>query len=972
MAPPRNSVGSSTKLITRAVPPAEAERRLRPAIEVLYENNNPRQALRLLSQVENKKPGWASARALRAVALLRLGRKDEADKLAASVVDDIDKRLVPGDEDAAEKLHLFYRELPCRERLSANAYEVVAQANEDNFELSEASFAFQITARDIASAQKVATRLQRMSSKRKSPRSREQYALWVAVALYCGSFLREQDPKLLTLAAAMAERAVGTLPRLTAEHVRFVTRLLCDDKQFHTALALVDKRNFVMDEGERSRLRADVIYLSGDRDNTFEAYRSLILHENPDDWIYWLRMIDANENYDPVLALIDDICARSQADTHRPRACYLARLEIFHRRENFDDLVDGVADYLEMFGSKPVCAQDLQPYVLTLRRKFSHGSENDRWNAFASRNEGSVVEGGGQLDSAVSTSLNQQRINVCWTKLWLSCLSSSAEDLCKCYRALLVDDIKPSERQPGDDFLLLAAHKLLPVPEPGHSRYCCTDAIVEAIVMVEAGLSRSRFNYHFKLLLIRLNLILGSCESAFELWLSLDVKHIQIATLGHLILSPLFEFGLFEQLLDVAASFERLRSESDRDIPESISRSLSLGSLNAAIEFVEFRERLERSSVYYVVLYYEALCRIINSQSDSEAVERAWMVVGDGSRVSDEFLDGRCLLLKNEDEKSMLFWDTDSYDDHECRRNPMVQCQEKALPISSDSQKGILCDLLILRCILRLIRANGAQAKSADSNSFTSSVRDDDDLDLKRLDSAVANAQSPVSPRVRYLHELVTTISQLLSPLKSDSKRDRTAIAAVTARKANVQHLETAISDMSDKVCAQSSSKRHIAKSQSIKAIGRFSNDTLMLTSLALSSLNGYSMRCKQLKVDREESTCLSDLKQAAKRIVGEYTAAALSAAEQILCNVSPSPSDNSEWSGVCDAEQCNHSKSTSTGSPSAPIDIDYVDDQGQVRSSVELADELREKISVSHRSSLNSIVSCLQCIIQRLKFMSI
>lgn len=68
--------------------------------------------------------------------------------------------------------------------------------------------------------------------------------------------------------------------------------------------------------------------------------------------------------------------------------------------------------------------------------------------------------------------------------------------------------------------------------------------MVEAVILLEDGLERSKFNYLFKILLIRLYFELGVCHRALDISHSLDVKQILHDTLGYLYTTELEKFAI--------------------------------------------------------------------------------------------------------------------------------------------------------------------------------------------------------------------------------------------------------------------------------------------------------------------------------------------------------------------------------------------------------------------------------------------
>ena len=142
----RSSVKSAKKanqsLITTAVSEAESVRRLRPVLDALYAQNT-KQALKLVQQALQKRPGWPAARALRACVYHQSERWNDADQEMLELRSDLDTGKVPIDEDGARKMHMYYREMR-KEKDAGEVYEQAWRADSGNLKLAEMAFCLYI------------------------------------------------------------------------------------------------------------------------------------------------------------------------------------------------------------------------------------------------------------------------------------------------------------------------------------------------------------------------------------------------------------------------------------------------------------------------------------------------------------------------------------------------------------------------------------------------------------------------------------------------------------------------------------------------------------------------------------------------------------------------------------------------------------------------------------------------------------
>jgi N-acetyltransferase B complex (NatB) non catalytic subunit len=937
MAPP-------SKLITRSVPPAEAERRLRPILEAMYVTKNVRQALKICIKAEEKRPGWPAARALRAIALHRLGRRADADAAAAAVVDDLVAGRIPADEDAAIKLHLFYRECPHREHLSAHAYELIARADPSDVYLSETSFMFHVRAREFAAAQKIATRLQRSSflhlpqSADQHGRAKEEYALWAVASLWMANRKTSispslHNPKLVKLASAMLKKVLSldasapSARPLTAEVARFASRVMCDAADYAAASSLLTGAKSVMDVAEYGHLTADVAFQANNKQVAAELYRKLLVDVDAGDWSHWLRYIEVAPVVDS-MALVEALCSQAREKGHpTSRGQFIADMELRLRHREYEELHERVVRYFGMFGAKEVCAHDLRPYVHFI---VQHGVAD----------AASICDELERSDDPMSTS---QSINLSWIRLWFGCLRETPNELFAKHEALLDDDVDAMERQPGDDYLLLAAHQLLP-SRSGADRYSDVDAVYMAIVLIEAGLTRSPYNFHFKLLLIRLYEKIGAAKKAFDVWSTLDIKHVQISTLGHLVVRPMFDHGVHKEFSDVTDAFDKLWLECEREIPESVSCAFADGAINAAVDFIEFRERLEQSVTLADATLCEALSHLSMGKNDTLGLERAWCVLGEDARILPENLKHEHhSLVENQDSRCMEFWDVDSYDPERCRIDIDASNFDQGSPMVASSQTTLFVEVLVTRCVIRLARGEDITGSS----------------DLVMLqEQALDDCTS--CDRAVFLRNMVLTVVQVSNLLVGKQLTgklcsEKGAEAAVKV-KANVQYL----TDMTSRFATLANDAA--AAPGALGMIGRFVHETIALTTLALSSLSKASLAKSSGSLPSLTTSSRDDVEEA----ITTFRHALSEAANAVSDAIQPFVSLGS-CSSLMSCSSC-----AAALVPKVVSSLDESDecvDAENMRNRVDFCRDVRDDILSCYNEVSSGIIGRLQSMLQRLKF---
>jgi N-terminal acetyltransferase B complex non-catalytic subunit len=187
--------------------------------------------------------------------------------------------------------------------------------------------------------------------------------------------------------------------------------------------------------------------------------------------------------------------------------------------------------------------------------------------------------------------------------------------------------------------LVLAAHYAL---DPFLNDRSDRRGIFDAIVLLEFCLTKSKFNYVAKLLLIRLYFELGVCQRPLDLADSLDIKQIQRDTLSYLFTTNLESFG------GMRSAFQRLKhvltiyAKNQSDTPEMILQAFKFGSFSKIPEFIDFKKRLDYSIQRAVAHRQIFRTEILGSTTLAETIQKVTEF-----SLEDLSLDGHCPFLSN-------------------------------------------------------------------------------------------------------------------------------------------------------------------------------------------------------------------------------------------------------------------------------------------------------------------------------------
>jgi N-terminal acetyltransferase B complex non-catalytic subunit len=128
------------------------------------------------------------------------------------------------------------------------------------------------------------------------------------------------------------------------------------------------------------------------------------------------------------------------------------------------------------------------------------------------------------------------------------CLKQVAKDAVAAYSSAINDDgrisasLLPTDRHPADDFCTLGAMALMKLSisnadTAGETiKTPRTAYVLQATLLLDYAWSKSKSNSDFSLLLVRLYTSLGCGSQAMKAYLHLNLKQIQLDTLGYMLL----------------------------------------------------------------------------------------------------------------------------------------------------------------------------------------------------------------------------------------------------------------------------------------------------------------------------------------------------------------------------------------------------------------------------------------------------
>lgn len=603
------------------------------------ELGNNKKAIQEADKVLKKTPNVQCARALKALALLRMGREEEAEPIMKVLV--VEK---PCDVSTLQVMTFYYREtderkwslvtLPnqinntrffffcfsfnqCPVEQICTLYSNAVSVCPGNEELMSHLFMAYVRVNDYKQQQAVALQLYKF-------RPKNPYYFWAVMSIVLQA-LHGPDAKnksKVQLLLALAQRMIDKLiqeDKLDAEQeVELYLNILKYQEKYEEALKFFDsdicKRLY---PGAPVTIKIDLLKLLKRWTELFTLLQQLISDDH-DRWDYYQEYIttcfklielkeiaSSGETYEKVCC---DFIKKMIEEDPKVRGPYLAQMELHNRMTEKEldantllgDYTELLLKYYERFGDRICCTYDL--------KKFLEYMEAHKRPGFASK----LLQECGISSTTLPVSKNQMQRHIVALQISRICgahAALSSEHLQALYTALSLHyehgtsafgtDLLATDIGPADPYALLAVNVMYDLAIRSQS----SERLVEALCLLNYLLSNSPSNFHAKLLCMQLYHFVGCGYGAQQMLEALDVKHIQLDSMGYLHAAHLPAEGLFTTTHSVFESTQKFFTSAAKDTLEYLAMSYKFGSFSKLEEFQRFRERLSNS-------YHSALVTI--------------------------------------------------------------------------------------------------------------------------------------------------------------------------------------------------------------------------------------------------------------------------------------------------------------------------------------------------------------------------
>ncbi|KAL9415700.1 hypothetical protein AB3S75_038985 [Citrus x aurantiifolia] len=657
------------------------ERRVRPIWDAI-DSRQFKNALKQSTALLAKYPNSPYALALKALVLERMGKCDESLSVSLRAKDLLyqnDSTLM--DDLTLSTLQIVFQRLD-RLDLATSCYEYACGKYPNNMDHMMGLFNCYVREYSFVKQQQTAIKMYKHAGE-------ERFLLWAVCSIQLQVLCGNGGEKLLLLAEGLLKKHVASHSLHEPEALIVYISILEQQSKYGDALEILSGTlgSLLVIEVDKLRIQGRLLARQGDYTAAAQIYKK-ILELSPDDWECFLHylgcLLEDDSSWcnaassDPIHPqksvdckfshLTDEVfnsrisdastsVKKLQADTsvNLIRCPYLANLEIERRKllygkNNDDELLEAVLEYFLSFGHLACFTSDVEDFLLVLSLDKKAKLLERLKSSSTSHSTESIKE----LDRFITLKKIQELIGNTY-KLPVDELEHSAVQMSEMYcKSLpLSKDLDPQESIHGEELLSMASNVLVQL----FWRTSNYGYFMEAIMVLEFGLTVRRHAWQYKVLLVHLYSHLGALPLAYEWYKALDVKNILMETVSHHILPQMLVSSLWVESNNLLRDYLRFMDDHLRESADLTFLAYRHRNYSKVIEFVQFKERLQRSSQYLVARVESSILQLKQNADNIEEEES----VLENLKCGVHFLElsneiGSKSVTFNEDWQSRPWW----------------------------------------------------------------------------------------------------------------------------------------------------------------------------------------------------------------------------------------------------------------------------------------------------------------------------
>jgi N-terminal acetyltransferase B complex non-catalytic subunit len=454
----------------------------------------------------------------------------------------------------------------------------------------------------------------------------EQYYFWSIVAMVTP--LADSD-KMLAIAERMIETWFEQGKIQNQEQIEYYSGVLVKQNKLQEALNILRSepaRKAFSIPSQLSDHEARLLVSLGRVSEARDIYRSMLQTVNSDEWSWYLGFFDnlfaaglaegnAINSHTEVASMLSNLQAQTLEDKTKYRGPFLAALE-FANRLSAAGVQQATStslftQYFEHFGGKSCFFRDIAPYLAALgtadRRAVLVEIERKLGVFNSHDDQSSKIDWSYRLVSvesvrrSLSASTSLHETVVCLLKQYQETRHWNAKK-------------EATERMCGDDLALLAAHYAL-------DNRTSASSLFDAAAILEYAISTSKHNFQLRLLLLHIYSALGAARGSLRQVEELDIKQIQLDSMGYLIMDTLSNQMQFQELLSLAKRTRHFHDDNRKNTNDFILEAYKNNRYSKVKEIGQFHDRLESSLQLVVARVAQVFSQLVLENSTFESVK---------------------------------------------------------------------------------------------------------------------------------------------------------------------------------------------------------------------------------------------------------------------------------------------------------------------------------------------------------------
>jgi N-terminal acetyltransferase B complex non-catalytic subunit len=583
---------------------AIANRRLKSIYDAI-DGGQCKKAIQEADKVLKKHPYLMTAKALKALALIRLDRNAEA----LPLLDIVETHIVEeeAEDNTIQAIVHCFKEIFAPERI-VRIYESLFNRFPQNDTFATQLFLAYVRVRDYKQQQRIAKFLHKEFQK-------PAYHYWNVMSIYMQACVDKQMGKtlLLPLAEKMIKAYLVTNAFRMDGEIDLYVMVLEDLGKYKEAAEVLNnsltRENLYSAETMHYRMLA--LYLKAD-ENVEVVERSLyFLRQDFEDWTLWNYLLnalmallangaeDAKQKYlSEVIELSLQIVDRAEVNciVDKRRSAYLARLSLIAslldekimteselESHPLKSLLEVLKRYVTFAVAKPICLSDILRYAERLS-----ADEQKQFVAFLLE----TVEKQQDISEAahLSAVIFYERMRLAFGLLDELPVTAKRSLAAELFGRIVAD----KSRSPDfvTNFSAVVTNLLWSVYEETQdwSVICELACILEYVEEYYPG------NPTLRLVLTRIYGLLGCLNRVLDLCRLLDIKYIQRDTLAHVLFPLTEQYGRYKTAICNYTTMTATTDQNERDTQECLVQAYKNGGFPQVPKIVEFGERCSNSA----------------------------------------------------------------------------------------------------------------------------------------------------------------------------------------------------------------------------------------------------------------------------------------------------------------------------------------------------------------------------------------